>query len=121
MGKRYNLEFTEAELREFEKYPSSIGVPILQMKEFLNTKGSKEKAAFQTGIPIDSTDNQLAFWILYTRQVNPNVRAGIKGDAETGFPIVKKVLDIMAEKNVYKFNLITSLESAKIDLTEIQQ
>ena len=98
MGKRYNIEFTEAELREFEKYPSSMGVPILKMKEFLAAKDNKEKSVFQTGIPIDSTDNQLAMWILFTRQVNPNVQACIKGDSKTGFPIVKKVLDIIAGK-----------------------
>ncbi|MCK7530109.1 MAG: hypothetical protein MZV63_03135 [Marinilabiliales bacterium] len=55
MGKRYSIEFTEAELREFEKYPSSIGVPILKMKEFLAAKdATSRKNAFQTGIPIDS-------------------------------------------------------------------
>jgi biopolymer transport protein ExbD len=121
MGKRYNIEFTEAELREFEKYPTSIGVPILKMKEFLNAKENKEKAVFQTGIPLDSLDNQLAYWILYARQVNPNIQACIKGDAKTGFPIVQKVLDIMQDKNVNKFNLITSLEAAKINLQEIQK
>jgi biopolymer transport protein ExbD len=121
MGARYEIEFTETELRQFEKFPSSMGVPILQMKDFLAAKDSKDKAAFQTGIPIDSTDNQLALWILFARQVNPNIQACIKGDANTGFPIVKKVLDIMQEKNVNKFNLITSLEAAKINLEEIQQ
>jgi len=121
MGKRYNIEFTDAELREFEKYPTSIGVPILKMKEFLNTKENKERAVFQTGIPIDSLDNQLALWILFARQVNPNIQACIKGDAKTGFPIVQKVLDIMQDKNVNKFNLITSLEAAKINLQEIQK
>jgi hypothetical protein len=34
---------------------------------------------------------------------------------------VQKVLDIMAEKNVFKFNLITSLEAQKINLAEIQK
>jgi biopolymer transport protein ExbD len=121
MGKRYNIEFTTDELREFEKYPSSMGVPILKMKEFLAAKDVKEKAVFQTGIPIDSTDNQLALWILFARQVNPAINACIKGDAKTGFPIVQKVLDIMQEKNVNKFNLITSLEAAKINLEEIQK
>jgi biopolymer transport protein ExbD len=121
MGKRYNIEFTESELREFEKYPTSIGVPILQMKDFLNAKDNKAKSVFQTGIPIDSADNQLALWILFTRQVNPNVQACLKGDSKTGFPIVKKVLDILQEKNVNRFNLITSLESAKINLEEIQK
>jgi biopolymer transport protein ExbD len=121
MGKRYNIEFTPAELREFEKYPTAIGVPILSMKEFLNQKGMKERTALQTGIPIDSTDNQLALWVLFARQVNPNINACIKGDAKTGFPIVQKVLDIMQEKNVNKFNLITSLEGAKINLEEIRK
>jgi len=121
MGKRYNIEFTEAELKVFEKYPSSMGVPILKMKEFLAAKDFKEKSVFETGIPIDSTDNQLADWILYTRQINPNVQACIKGDSKTSYPLVKRVLDIMQEKNVKQFNLITSLDAVKINLAEIQK
>jgi biopolymer transport protein ExbD len=121
MGKRYNIEFTDVELREFEKYPTSMGVPILKMKEFLAATDNKVRATFQTGIPIDSADNQLALWILFTRQVNPNVQACIKGDSKTGFPIVKKVLDILQDKNVNRFNLITSLEAAKINIEEIQK
>ena len=121
MGKRYNIEFTEPELREFAKYPSSIGLPIDQMKAFLDTKDVKAKTALETGIPIDSTNNQLADWIFCARTVNPNIQACIKGDAKTGFEVVKRVLDIMADKNVFKFNLITTLESAKINLAEIQK
>ncbi len=121
MGERYGVEFTETELRQFEKYPTSMGVPILEMKDFLAAKDARDKAVFQTGIPIDSTDNQLALWILFARQVNPNIDIDIKGDANTGFPTVKKVLDIMQDKNVNKFNLITSLEAVKINLEEIQQ
>ena len=122
MGKRYNIEFTEAELREFEKYPSSIGLPMAQMKDFLNSKDSQERNKMQVdGIPVDSLDNQLADWVLFARQVNPSVQVSIKGDSETSFPAVKKVLDIMQERNVNRFNLITSLEAAKINLEEIQQ
>lgn len=121
MGKRYNIEFTEEELREFEKYPSSIGIPIQKMKEFLATNNNQERNAMQTGIPLDSADNQLASWILFARQVNPAIQASIKGDANTGFPIVKKVLDVLQEYKVNRFNLITSLEATKINLEEIQQ
>jgi len=121
MGKRYNLEFTESELREFEKFPSSMGIPILKMKDFLDTKDPKIRASMEVGIPIDSTDNQLADWIYCTRTINPNVQACIKGDTKTGFEVVKRVLDIMADKNVFKFNLITTLEAAKINLAEIQK
>jgi biopolymer transport protein ExbD len=121
MGARHNIQFTDEELREFEKYPSAIGVPIEKMKEFLDTKNNKEREAMQVGIPIDSLNNQLADWILFARKVNPNIQACIKGDAETGFPVVKRVLDIMVDRNVFKFNLITSLEAEKIDLEQIQQ
>ncbi|NSW95526.1 MAG: biopolymer transporter ExbD [Bacteroidales bacterium] len=121
MGKRYNIEFTESELREFEKYPSSVGIPIQKMKEFLATNNNQERNAMQTGIPLDSADNQLASWILFARQVNPAIQASIRGDANTGFPIVKKVLDILQEYKVNRFNLITSLEATKINLEEIQQ
>jgi biopolymer transport protein ExbD len=121
VGKRYGIEFTEEQQREFEKYPSSIGVPIDKMKEFLDTKNMADRNKLQTGIPLDSADNQLAIWILYARQVNPNVQACIKGDSETHFETVEKVLDILQDKNVNRFNLITSLEAAKINLEEIQQ
>lgn len=121
MGKRYGIEFTEEELREFEKYPSSIGVPIAQMKQFLDTKDSKERDKLQVGIPIDSADNQLAMWILNARTVNPAIQACIKGDSKTAFPIVKKVLDILQDKNVNKFSLITSLESTKVNLEDIEK
>ena len=121
MGKHYEIEFTPQELREFEKYPSSIGVPMKDMKKFLGTRDQDIRKELQTGVPIDSVDNQLAMWILYTRKVNPNVQALIKGDSKTEFPTVKKVLDILQEYNVKKFNLITSLEAAKINLAEIQQ
>jgi len=120
MGKRYNIEFTDKELREFQKYPSSIGVPMQNMKEFLNSDDSNARKAMQLGIPIDSTDNQLAAWIVAIRTINPNVQACIKGDSETGFPIVKKTLDILQERNVNRFNLITSLEATKINPEEIQ-
>jgi biopolymer transport protein ExbD len=121
MGKRYNLEFNDQEQREFEKYPSSIGVPILKMKEFLATRDMKVRDTFQQGVPLDSLDNQLAMWVLCARTVNPNIKACIKGDNKTQFPIVKKVLDILQDKNVKQFNLITSLEAVKINLDEIQK
>jgi biopolymer transport protein ExbD len=84
------------------------------MKEFLDTKDAASKKVFQTGIPLDSLNNQLASWVLYCRQVNPLVNACIKGDTKTEFPAVKKVLDILQDKNVNRFDLITNLEAVKI-------
>jgi biopolymer transport protein ExbD len=114
MGKRYNIEFTSQELRKFEKYSSSFGVDIKNLKSFLAAKDPKERALFEKGIPIDSLDNQLAMWVLYARQVNPAVKALIKGDSNADYPIVKKVLDILQDKNVNRFSLVTTLEKVEV-------
>lgn len=120
MGKRYNIEFTEDELRLFEKTGTSVGVPIQDMKKYLASRDSDEKAALEKGIPIDSADNQLALWILFARQVNPAVQTMIKGDADVPFPVVREVLDILQDKNVNRFNLITSLRVVEVteEITE---
>jgi biopolymer transport protein ExbD len=117
MGKRYNIEFTPDELRKFEKNGASFGVSIQDMKAYLAAKNSDERIALEKGIPIDSADNQLALWILFARQVNPAVQTMIKGDADTDFPIVKEVLDMLQDKNVNRFNLITNLEA--VEVTEV--
>jgi biopolymer transport protein ExbD len=121
MGTRYGIEFTPAELKEFEKYPSSMGVPMDKMKEFLAAKDAKVRLALETGIPTDSTDNQLAMWILYTRKINQDVQACIKGDSKTSYPIVKKVLGILQDYKVNRFSLITNLEAVKTNVEEIKQ
>ena len=114
MGKRYNIEFTEDELRLFEKTGQAVGVPIQDMKQYLATKDTDDKIALETGVPIDSADNQLALWILFARQVNPAVLTMIKGDADVPFPVVRKVLDILQDKNVNRFSLITSLRAVTV-------
>ncbi len=118
VGKHYNIEFTEEELRKFEKLTTSIGVPIENMKAFLNAETPSERDALQTGIPYDSLNNQLATWVLYARQVNPNVVASLKGDSRTEFPTVRRILDILQDKNVNRFNLVTSLKAVKIEEEE---
>jgi biopolymer transport protein ExbD len=118
MGRRYGVEFTPSELWKFEKLNTSFGVPIQSMKQYLAGTNMQERTKFETGIPIDSTDNQLATWILCTRAINPAVNACIKGDAQTQFPVVRKVLDILQDKNVNRFNLITSLEAVEVTEAE---
>jgi len=116
MGKRYNIEFTPEELRKFEKSNTAFGVPIQQMKAYLAAGNMKDREALEVkGIPIDSADNQLALWILFSRQINPAVNTLIKGDANVDYPVVKEVLDILQDKNVNRFNLITNLEAVKVE------
>ena len=121
MGERYNIVFTPQELRTFEKYSTSLGVNIHDMKKFLAAKDSKEREQFEKGIPHDSIDNQFGYWVLYTRQINPSVQALIKGDNDVEYPLVKKVLDVLQDYNVNRFSLITSLEDVKVTSTEAKK
>lgn len=117
MATQYSITFTEKEKTKFDK-SSSFGLPIQSMKKFLNAEDPKVKTALQEkGIPTDSTDNQLSLWIRFARLTNPNAEVVIKGDADADYKTIKKVLDVMQENKVNKFNLITNLqkEEAKLE------
>jgi biopolymer transport protein ExbD len=118
MGKRYNLAFTKKELADFGNL-SSFGMPVVDLKKWLNEKDSKKKEQLQTGIPMDSIDNQLSYWVRYARLANPNAEVAIKGDGESEYFVVKKIMDLLQDNKVNKFNLVTNLEKQEILLKDI--
>jgi len=93
-------------------------MPADKLRTWLNTEDSKQKEALQTGIPTDSTDNQLNLWVRFIRIQNPNAEVAIKGDADSDFKAVKHVMDILQENQVNKFNLTTNLMKDEAKLEE---
>lgn len=81
---------------------------LLKMK---STDFNKDKN--MPGIPIDSTDNQLGDWINAARATgledDVEVPIAIKGDKETNVVAVKDIIEILRKREIYRFNLITSL------------
>lgn len=118
MGKLYNMTFTPEELQRFSVV-SSFGVPMSDIKKFIAMDGGdRMKKGLQRGIPMDSTDNQLKNWILSARQAtqeinNQAMKVSIKGDSQEGYPIIKKVIDILQDQKVNKFLLVTNAEAKK--------
>jgi len=110
IGQKYGISFTSAEIRAFE-LTSSFGIPINELKGFLSMDDFERKEFKQTGIPVDSTNNELGIWIMQSRLSNPNLRIAIAGDGNCEYPVIKKVINTLQEKNVNKFNLITDLET----------
>ena len=117
MGEQFNLTFTEKELKTFSTW-ASFGMPAEKLKAWINTPESKDREAFQTGIPVDSTDNQLNLWVRFIRLQNPNAEVAIKGDADSDLKTVKHVMDILQENQVNKFNLTTNLMKEEAELEE---
>jgi len=110
VGAKYNLSLTEDAVRTFSLTPS-FGIPISALPQYLAMSPEDQKAYVQPGIPVDSTNNELGMWVIYGRLTNPKFRIAIRGDGMASYPIVKRVMNTLQEKNVNKFNLITDLEA----------
>ena len=129
MGKQYNMTFTEKEKKAFGKM-SSFGVPMNQLKQYI-AMSEKEKEKFNSpGVPLDSLDNQLSYWIRYghiqertlAKEAQANakrlghqfkdspLRFAIKADGQANFLNVKDVIKVLTDNDIYVFNLITNLE-----------
>jgi biopolymer transport protein ExbD len=109
IGEKYGIQFTAEETNRFAVL-SSFGVPVGNLKEFLDMSPDERKHLRQPGIPCDSANNQLADWIVMSRITNPRLRIAIKGDRDANYPIVKKVIDTLIDRKVNRFNLITNME-----------
>jgi biopolymer transport protein ExbD len=104
------LKFTAEDEKAFV-LTGSIGVPLNQLPGYLALEENDRKMYRQPGIPIDSANNELGDWIMQGRLSNPGVRITIQGDQGCPWPVVKKVMNTLQDKNVNKFNLITDLEA----------
>jgi biopolymer transport protein ExbD len=123
MTKRYSISLNPQQVKAFEQ-GSSFGMPIKDLKAWLNEKDAKKKEAFQTGIPIDTVGTQmpeLGDWVRFARILNPAAEVAIKGDAEANYKTVKKVMDLMQENNVNKFNLVTNLQKEEATVEDIKK
>lgn len=122
ISNRYSLNLNAKEIKAFET-GSSFGMPIKQLKAWLNEKDAKAKEEMQTGIPIDTVGTQLpelGDWIRFARIINPTAEVAIKGDADADYKTVKRVMDMMQENNVNKFNLVTNLQKEEVTKDDIK-
>lgn len=118
MAFQYQMTFSNEEYKRFEGM-SSFGLPINKMKEWINEKDSKVRDAMHTGIPVDSTDNQLLYWVRFARTYYPNFEVALKGDQGADYEKVKKVIDVLQDNKINKFNLTTNLEDVEISLENL--
>ena len=113
------LQLTPGELAKLKK-TEYIGLPVNQLKSALNAT-QEIPATAMAGIPTDSTNNELAFWI---RSVT-NAYKGedqrkleeiilIKGDGEALYPIFKNVKEALKANEIFKFRIVTEGEQVPI-------
>jgi biopolymer transport protein ExbD len=119
MGAKYNIKFTIKELADFSKL-GSFGTHLDSIKLWINTTTSSARQKYQTGLPLyDSTNNEFKYWIYYARLRNSEAEVAIKADGNTNYKKVKKIIDILQENKVNKFNLVTNLQKQEVTLKDI--
>ncbi len=106
------ISFTDVEKAKFS-IQTSFGLPVNQLKPWLNMPKDQMASVKQPGIPTDSTGtSELADWVYAARKANPNLRIALKGDNVAKFPKFKDVLANLQSQNINKFSLITASEDA---------
>jgi biopolymer transport protein ExbD len=122
LGTKYKVTFTDKEQQRFALL-STIGMSMQNLKPYLSADeaGRKSMNAQTGGIPIDSSNNQLADWIVYgwraalstaaKKNLEKDLRFAIRGDGDANYTTVKRVVEIFQEQKINRFNLITNLET----------
>ena len=129
MGQQYKIKFTDAEKKRFAGM-TSFGVPMAQLKEYINMDDPQRILVKSPGIPHDSLNNELGDWVQFgrieaakqaktqkERAENLNrefkyepLRFAIKADGKSNYISVKEIIKVFTDKDIYRFNLITDLE-----------
>ena len=110
VSKEYNMNFTDKQVLSFLNQ-ATIGVPISQLPAFLDMPMLEQDQYLKiTGIPTDSTNNQLKSWIQRAVSVNSDLKIAIKADRNTSYPLISNVITTLQELKQNRFNLITTLE-----------
>lgn len=108
----YGLTLQEQQKVAFTKL-SGVGVAAEELADWLNMATSERNRAIQSGVPMDSTRNQLADWLVLARAAMPQARVAIKSDRETPYKYIQQVVNTLTANQVLRFNLLT--ETRRLD------
>jgi len=117
MGDKYGVTFTPEETQRFS-LTQVFGVPMKQLKSFLDTEPDQLKNFKQEGIQADTTNNNELFnWIYTSRQAekalhDKDLQMSIKADSKEDYPYINTIISCLEKQKLFKFDLITSLKTA---------
>jgi len=124
-----------------------FGVPFEQLPSVCAMSNEERVNAGQKGVPIDSSEskfnrNELGEWIYNSRMAEAELRAAgklgtpekdkdgnelkglficLKGAGSADYSTVKKIITTFTERNVNKFNIITTLEAGGVAVNDTKK
>lgn len=109
MGEKYKVTFTDAEKAVFVN-EMFIGVPMAQLKAFLNLPEDQRKAYKGNSVPLTADNRQLIDWVQISQKINNDVKLAVKGDSKASYDKFKAVFEGLRDIEFYKFVLVTTEE-----------
>lgn len=119
LGEARAIEFTEQEKEQFSLL-ENFGVPLKDLKAYL-ASGKEQRDGYNEsteGIPTDSTNNELEYWVRAAKGVNRQAPIAIKGDKSAKYPVFEEVVNTLRELNENKFKLVTAGEGDQVAAAE---
>ncbi len=101
-----------AEDKALFKQSLFIGTPLSQLPQFVRIKPENLHSVKLTGIPIDSTNNELQAWINAAVNVYKGKKINwlIKGDNNSKYLVFRDVINSFKKNEVFKYQLVTNAE-----------
>ena len=111
-----NLNFS-AEDKALFKQSLFIGTPLSQLPQFVRVKPENLHSVKLTGIPIDSTNNELQAWINAAVNVYKGKKINwlIKGDNNSKYLVFRDVINSFKKNEVFKYQLVTNAEDIPVE------
>lgn len=116
INQQFKLGLEDKEMNAF-MLGASVGVDMKHLKPYLGlTSANRKKYNQETGIPADTTLNELSIWIEYAQAAEGaslrSLKYCIKADNGTPYPKVKAIMETFKKRNIQHINLVTNLEEA---------
>jgi biopolymer transport protein ExbD len=119
LNKEKNLQLSPQEMTKWQK-AEFYALPFNMVKNYI-ASGQDIPAAKMPGIPVDSTNNELADWIrsISTAYAGTDQRKLqemllVKGDGEAFYPVFKRVKQAFKKNDIYKFRIVTTGETVPV-------
>jgi biopolymer transport protein ExbD len=114
MDEKYKIGVTPDEMKTFKKL-EFVGVPIQQLRQYLELPEKERDSYNAPGVQVDTTDNNELYWWIHSARLavadlhKKDLMVGIKGDANEKYPAFSQVISSLQKQHVDRFNLITTL------------
>ncbi len=101
-----------AEDKKYFKQSLFVGTPLNQLAQFIRVKPEDLHKVTLTGVPTDSTNNELQAWINAAVNVYKGKKINflIKGDNNSKYAVFRDVINSFKKNEVFKYQLVTNPE-----------